>query len=88
MANALVGRVLDLHPSSSWGDLKSAEMLANQALEGSPGSMTAHLAKGQLLRVEGRCEEAIPEFEMIIASNRNSPGALFALGECKLLTRR
>ena len=86
LANALVGRVLDLHPSSSWGDLKSAEMLANQALAGSPGSMTAHLAKGQLLRVEGRCEEAIPEFEMVTASNRNSPGALFALGECKLLT--
>ena len=86
LANALVGRVLDLHPSSSWRDLKSAEMLANQALAGSPGSMTAHLAKGQLLRVEGRCEEAIPEFEMVTASNRNSPGALFALGECKLLT--
>jgi adenylate cyclase len=86
LANALVGRVLDLHPSSSWSDLKRAETLANQALAGSPGSTPAHLAKGQLLRVEGRCEEAIPEFEMVIASNRNSPGALFALGECKLLT--
>jgi adenylate cyclase len=36
--------------------------------------------------VEGRCDEAIPEFEIVIASNRNSSGALFALGECKLLT--
>jgi tetratricopeptide (TPR) repeat protein len=36
--------------------------------------------------VEGRCDEAIPEFETVIASNRNSSGALFALGECKLLT--
>jgi adenylate cyclase len=86
LANALVGRALDLHPSSSWSDLKRAETLANQALAGSPGSTPAHLAKGQLLRVEGRCEEAIPEFEMVIASNRNSTGALFALGECKLLT--
>jgi adenylate cyclase len=86
LANALVGRVLDLHPISSWSDLKRAEALANQALAGSPGSTPAHLAKGQLLRVEGRCDEAIPEFEMVIASNRNSPGALFALGECKLLT--
>jgi adenylate cyclase len=86
LANALVGRVLDLHPSSSWSDLKRAETLANQALAESPGSMPAHLAKGQLLRVEGRCDEAIPEFEMVIASNRNSSGALFALGECKLLT--
>jgi len=61
LANALVGRVLDLHPSSSWSDLKRAETLANQALAGTTGSTPAHLAKGQLLRVEGRCEEAIPE---------------------------
>jgi adenylate cyclase len=86
LANALVGRVLDLHPSSSWTDLKRADALANQALAASPGSTPARLAKGQLLRVEGRCDEAIPEFEMVIASNRNSSGALFALGECKLLT--
>jgi len=86
LANALVGRVLDLHPSSSWSDLKRADTLASQALAGLPGSTPAHLAKGQLLRVEGRCDEAIPEFEMVIASNRNSSGALFALGECKLLT--
>jgi TolB-like protein/cytochrome c-type biogenesis protein CcmH/NrfG len=86
LANALVSRVLDLHPSSSWSDLKRADTLANQALAASPGSAPAHLAKGQLLRVEGRCDEAIPEFEAVIASNRNSSGALFALGECKLLT--
>jgi adenylate cyclase len=86
LANALVGRVLDLHPSSSWSDLKIADTLANQVLAASPGSTPAHLAKGQLLRVERRCDKAIPEFEMVIASNRNSPGALFALGECKLLT--
>jgi hypothetical protein len=36
------------------------------------------------LRPEGRCDEAIPELETVIASNRNSPGALFALGHCKL----
>jgi TolB-like protein len=86
LANALVGRVLDLHPSSSWSDLKRADALASQALAASPGSTPAHLAKGQLQRVERRCDEAIPEFEMVIASNRNSSGALFALGECKLLT--
>jgi adenylate cyclase len=86
LANALVGRVLDLHPSSSWSDLKRADTLASQALAASPGSRPAHLAKGQLLRVERRCDEAIPEFELVIASNRNSSAALFALGECKLLT--
>jgi adenylate cyclase len=86
LANALVGRVLDFHPGSSWSDLKRADTLASQALAASPGNTPAHLAKGQMLRVEGRCDEAIPEFEMVIASNRNSSGALFALGECKLLT--
>jgi TolB-like protein/Flp pilus assembly protein TadD len=86
LANALVGRVLDLHPSSSWSDLKRADALASQALAASPHNPLAHFAKGQLLRVEGRCEAAIPEFEMVIGSNRNFSGALFALGECKLLT--
>jgi tetratricopeptide (TPR) repeat protein len=86
LANALVGRVLDLHPSSSFSDLKRANTLASQALVASPGSMPAHLAKGQLLRTLGRCDEAIPEFEMVIASNRNALDALSALGECKLLT--
>jgi TolB-like protein len=86
LANALVGRVLVLHPSSSWSDLKRADTLARQALAASPRSPLAHFVQGQLLRVEGRCDEAIPEFEMVIASDRNSSGALFALGECKLLT--
>jgi TolB-like protein/class 3 adenylate cyclase/Flp pilus assembly protein TadD len=86
LANALVGRVLDLHPSSSWSDLKRADTLVSQALAASPRNPLAHFVKGQLLRVEGRCDEAIPEFEMVIASDRNSSGALFALGECKLLT--
>jgi adenylate cyclase len=86
LANALVGRVLDFHPGSSWTDLKRAEALADQVLAASPRSTSARLAKGQLLRVEGRCDEAIPEFEMVVALNRNSSGALFALGECKLLT--
>jgi TolB-like protein/class 3 adenylate cyclase len=86
LANALVSRVLDLHPSSSLKDLKRANTLASQTLAASPSSMLAHLAKGQLLRAKARCDEAIPEFEMVIAANRNSSGALFALGECKLLT--
>jgi tetratricopeptide (TPR) repeat protein len=74
LANALVGRVSDLHPSSSWSDLKRADTLASQALAASPGSTPAHLAKGQLLRVERRCDEAIPEFEMVIALPRPASG--------------
>jgi tetratricopeptide (TPR) repeat protein len=39
-----------------------------------------------VLRAEHRCDEAIPEYEMAIALNRNSANALFSLGLCKLLT--
>jgi tetratricopeptide (TPR) repeat protein len=44
------------------------------------------LAKGQVLRAQNRPEEAIPEYEAAIASNRNSPHAIAALGWCKLCT--
>src|SRR6516164_6687456 len=77
LANTLVGRVLDLHPSSSLSDLKRADTLASQAVAASPGSTLPHLAKGQLLRTLGRCEEAIPEFEFVIALDHNSSNALF-----------
>jgi hypothetical protein len=37
------------------------------------------LAKGQVLRAQNRPEEAIPEYETVIAFNRNSPHAIAAL---------
>ena len=67
-------------------DIGRADGLIAEVLAASPRSTLAHMAKGQLLRTEGRCEEAIPELETVIAYNRNSPGALFALGVCKLQT--
>jgi tetratricopeptide (TPR) repeat protein len=42
------------------------------------------LAKGQVLRAKYRPEKAIPEYEAVIAFNRNSPHAIAALGHCKL----
>jgi len=39
-----------------------------------------------VLRVRGRPEEAIPEFETVLAWNRNETRALFHLGWCKLMT--
>jgi adenylate cyclase len=44
------------------------------------------MPKGQLLRAEGRCDQAISEFEAVIASNPNAAGAFFALGVCKIQT--
>jgi tetratricopeptide (TPR) repeat protein len=39
-----------------------------------------------VLRVQGRCEDAILEYEKVIASNRNAPWAYDHLGWCKLQT--
>lgn len=43
-------------------------------------------AQAQVLRMQGRCEEAIPEYETAIALNRNLVFPIAALGWCKLLT--
>jgi tetratricopeptide (TPR) repeat protein len=84
LAFTLTGRVLAGTTNSRAADIRRAVALVEQALAASPRSTIAHYAKGQLLRAEGRCEEAIPEFEAVVASNRNSTGALFHLGKCKI----
>ena len=86
LALTLTGRVLAGMTNTRAADIARAEDLIGQALAASPGSTIAHMAKAQLLRAKGRCDEAIPELERVITSNRNSPGALFALGVCKLQT--
>jgi TolB-like protein/Flp pilus assembly protein TadD len=86
LALTLTGRVLAGMTNTRAADVARAEDLIGQALAASPGSSNAHMAKAQLLRAKGRCDEAIPELETVLASNRNSPGALFALGVCKLQT--
>ena len=84
LASTLSGRVLAGMTDSRAADISRAKELVEQALATFPGNELAHLAKGRLLRADGRCEEAIPEFEMVIASDRNSSEALFQLGVCKL----
>jgi adenylate cyclase len=85
LAVALAGRVLDQLSASPTSDIARAEKLIEQALATSPRSPNVHFAKGQLLRAQGRCEEAIPEYETAIAFNP-SVGAIAALGECKFYT--
>jgi tetratricopeptide (TPR) repeat protein len=80
LASTLAGRVLAGMTNSRAADVARAKALVDQALATSPHSTFAHFAKGQLLRTEGRCEEAIPEFELVIRSNPNGAGAFFALG--------
>jgi TolB-like protein len=86
LATALADRVLENLTDSRETDILRAEGLIGQALEASPLDPLAHFAKGVVLRVRGRPEEAILEFETVLAFNHNATGALFQLGWCKLMT--
>jgi adenylate cyclase len=83
---AITGRVMTGWADSAAADIARAEGLVGQALAASPQSMSAHYAKGQVLLAQNRFEEAIPEYETALASNRNWVRALRALGQCKLFT--
>jgi TolB-like protein/Flp pilus assembly protein TadD len=84
LAGALMSRVMSGMADSAAADIARADGLVRQALAASPHNPLAHFAKGQVLRAQGRFEEAIPEYETAIASNRNWVGALHPLGQCKL----
>jgi tetratricopeptide (TPR) repeat protein len=84
LADALVHRLLDFGSSMAEADLKRAEELATQGVATSPRSEIAHFAKGQVLRAQRRCREAIPEYETALALNRNSVAALANIGRCKI----
>jgi adenylate cyclase len=86
LASWLAGRVLANMTDSAAADLERAKALSEQALAASPQSRIAHIAKGHLLRAERRYAEAIPEYETVLASNRNWVYGFFALGQCKLYT--
>ena len=86
LAGALTGRVLDGMTSSPGADIKRAEILVEQVLAAAPRSWLAHWAKGQVLRAQTRFDEAIPEYEALLALNRNSPNTLHTLAQCKLFT--
>ncbi len=83
---ALTSRALDGMADSRPTDMVRAEGLAGQALAASPRCLFGHYAKAQVLRAQGRYQEAIPEYETTIAINRNWVGAIAHLGQCKLFT--
>jgi tetratricopeptide (TPR) repeat protein len=76
LAAALAGRVLNGTSDFPAADVSRAERLAGQALAASPRDRLAHFARGQVLRAQNRCEEAIPEYDTALASNRNWEMAL------------
>ena len=67
-------------------NLERAESLIRQALARSPLNPSAHFAKLRLLCAQRRCEDAIPEYEAVLAFNRNAVPALMGLAICKFLT--
>jgi predicted Zn-dependent protease len=79
LASALSARVMIGIADPAAADIARAEALAGQALAAAPGSPFAHYAKGEVLRVQNRCDEAIFEFETVLAVNHNATGALFHL---------
>jgi len=85
LARTLTARAMDGLTNSAEADITRAERLVWQALAATPRSPLAHYAKGQVLRAQGRCEEAIPEYETALASNRNWVEALANIGRCKFL---
>jgi TolB-like protein/class 3 adenylate cyclase len=86
LATSLAGRVLDGMTDTANTDLQRAEELVRSALAVSPRDLRAHFARGQLLRAQGRYDEAILEYEMVIALNCNWVRVIAALGWCKFLT--
>jgi TolB-like protein/class 3 adenylate cyclase/Tfp pilus assembly protein PilF len=86
LAAALTVRVTDELSDDPEGDLQHAEQLAGQALATAPNSAPAHYAKGQVLRAQSRCTEAIPEYETAIALDSSRAAAYAHVGWCKFLT--
>ena len=86
LASVLAGRLLNNMTDTPAADLERAKALSEQALVSAPGSAGAHYAKGQVLRAQRRCAEAIPEYEAVLAYNRNSAYSYFNIANCKLFT--
>jgi tetratricopeptide (TPR) repeat protein len=85
LAISLAGRVIDGMSPDARTDVRRAEEIVKQTLSISPRNPRAHFAKGQLLRAQGRCAEAIHEYEIVLALNRNWVLVIAALGWCKFL---
>jgi adenylate cyclase len=63
-----------------------AQAQVDQALAASPRSPLAHFVKGHVLRAQLRWEEALPEYDTVIAFDRNWVSALACIGQCKVYT--
>jgi adenylate cyclase len=85
LAYSLAGRAMDLGSDSLEEDIKRAETLSLSAVAAAPRNPLVHFARGQALRVQGRLDEAITEYETVLALDRNHLSAFAHLGRCKIL---
>jgi adenylate cyclase len=87
LVHALTGRVLNGMSGTEAADMARAEDLLRQTIAISPpDTALAHYAKGQVLRAQRRLADAIPEYETVIALDRNSAASFAQLGRWKLFT--
>ena len=82
----LIALVMDNMSDLPTADLVRAEALAEQALAASPRNLLAHRVKGQVLRAQHKYDEAIAEYEKLLALNRNWVVAYHHIAQCKLYT--
>jgi TolB-like protein/class 3 adenylate cyclase len=85
LAQALASRALDVGSDSLEDDIKRAETLSLSAVAAAPRNPLVHFARGQVLRVQGRLDEAITEYETVLTLDRNSVYAYAHIGRCKIL---
>jgi TolB-like protein len=86
LAIELAARAVDLMTDTAAADIARAEDLAKGALAAAPRYSVARFAMAQVLRAQHRYEEAITEYEAVLALNRNWAHAYSHLGWCKFMT--
>ncbi len=86
LAAVLAVRTLDELSDTPADDLHRAEDLDARALAAEPNSALAHYVRGQVLRAQARCVEAIPEYETAISLDRSRAPAYAHVGWCKFLS--
>jgi len=76
LAANLAGRVTDNLSDTPAADIERAETLVRQAGASAPRNPNVRWARGQVLRAQRRFAEAIPEYEAVLAANRNAARSL------------
>jgi DNA-binding winged helix-turn-helix (wHTH) protein/TolB-like protein/Flp pilus assembly protein TadD len=88
IANALAVRSHYLDRDAAEADMRRATQLIEAALKTAPDDAGAHYVMGQVLRVQGHCDEALDQYQTAIALNRNHANAYAFLAACLLRAGR